>query len=130
MSALQKVMVIDDDHDILEAMSMVLEDRGYEVRAVASGEEALRSLRTERPSVILLDLRMPGMSGAQFREEQLKIPSIADVPVVIVSADATIERIAANLKVAGHLRKPVSLESVLEVVARFAPPATDETPHA
>ena len=114
------VMVVDDDHDILDAVSVALEDRGYEVFPVASGEQALLQLRIDRPDLILLDLRMPGMSGPEFRAQQLKEPDIADVPVVILSADASIERIAASLKVSGHLRKPITLQALREMVARFA----------
>src|SRR5262245_13335746 len=83
------VLIVDDDHDIREALSQVLGDEGWVVATAADGREALDYLDAHRdalPEVILLDLMMPVMSGGEFRAEQLKDPSLAPIPVVVISA--------------------------------------------
>jgi CheY-like chemotaxis protein len=81
------ILVVDDDPDIRESLREVLEDEGYAVTCVSNGREALDHLRTSaRPCVILLDLMMPVMDGWQFRHEQKKIPAIADVPLIVITA--------------------------------------------
>jgi CheY-like chemotaxis protein len=111
------ILVVDDDPDIRDSLREVLEDEGYEVACVGNGREALDHLKTAnpRPCVILLDLMMPVMDGWQFRAEQLREPSIADVPVVCVTAVAEqserIERLRAPC-----LRKPVEFQALLDAV--------------
>jgi CheY-like chemotaxis protein len=81
------ILVVDDDPDIRESLREVLEDEGYAVTCVGNGREALDHLqKAPRPCVILLDLMMPVMDGWQFRHEQKKIPSIADVPLIVITA--------------------------------------------
>src|SRR5262249_27660442 len=85
------VLVVDDDADVRGMLAQVLELEGYDVVTAADGREALRRLEERRPFLVLLDLMMPGMNGWQFRAEQLKQPGIADVPVVVLSGDGSME---------------------------------------
>ncbi len=119
MTAAEPVLIVEDDEDILETLRLALESEGYRVLGVGSGQAALAQLQAERPRLILLDLRMPGMSGPQFRAEQLKDASLATIPVVLLSADAAVAKIAASLQVADYLRKPFKLSELLLVVARY-----------
>lgn len=116
------IMLLEDDQDIRETVLESLEEQGYRTIGAETGAVALDLLRTGgiRPDVILLDLRMPGMSGAEFRTEQLHDPALADIPVVIVSADARVEEQCAELQAAGYLKKPVKLRSLLDVAERFS----------
>jgi CheY-like chemotaxis protein len=112
------VLVVDDDYDIRDTMSEILADHGYEVATVANGQEALDWLHTNAaPSVVLLDWMMPICDGAGFREKQLADPSLAKIPVVLVSAAPTIDRLAAGME--AYLKKPVDLSTLLGIVARF-----------
>lgn len=115
------VLVVDDDPYIREALAEVLEDEGYPVATAADGEEALERLAgAPAPALILLDLRMPGMSGWELRRRLLADPSLAGIPVVLLSADSRLEEAQAVLGAAGSLRKPPSLEDLLAAVGRFA----------
>jgi two-component system response regulator MprA len=112
------VLVVDDDRDIRDVLTDALEAEGYRVVTAADGQEALDWLRagTARPCVILLDLMMPRLDGIQFRTELLNDPSLAVIPVVVLSADPSIISTAKSLNFAGSLRKPVPLEALLAAV--------------
>src|SRR5262245_16584762 len=88
LSALHKkrILVVDDDQATRQGMACLLEAEGYDVAEAANGSEALSRLRGEPlPTLIVLDLMMPGMDGFQFRSEQERDPALGRIPVVIVS---------------------------------------------
>jgi CheY-like chemotaxis protein len=119
MTMPRPVMVVDDDAAIREVVEAVFEAEGYRVLTAADGAEALRLLRAgPEPGVILLDLRMPRMDGRTFREMQLNDPSLAGLPVVVISGDHDARRVAAELG-SELLLKPINLERLLSVVRRF-----------
>ncbi len=114
------VLVVDDDFDIRDTLSEILSDHGYHVAAAANGLEALEWLRGNRaPALVLLDWMMPICDGACFREKQLADPSLAKIPVVIVTAAPT-DRVANDVEAC--LRKPVDLRSLLALVSRYVAP--------
>lgn len=115
----KRVMIVDDDVDLLETVQLILEGRGYRVITAQSGDEALERLRrSPRPSLILLDLMMPGMNGWQLREKLLAAPEHAVIPVVVLSGDHIALRKRPPARCAGVLRKPVDLATFLETVER------------
>ena len=117
MDAQDYILIVEDDFDIREALTQILEEEGYPVRGAANGKEALEVTASgPTPSLILLDLMMPVMNGWQFRAEQLQNPRLASVPVLVISADPHVQPKAATLGVAGLLKKPVSLEDLLAAV--------------
>jgi two-component system, chemotaxis family, chemotaxis protein CheY len=110
------ILVVDDDPDIVATLESILEIEGYRVITSPDGPRALSLLRAgERPSVILLDLMMPGMSGVEFRAEQLRDGDLARIPVVVFTGDPSVGEKAASLGVVG-LSKPVSLERLLSTL--------------
>src|SRR5205085_12014163 len=88
MTCGRRVLVVEDDHDVREALVEALEASDYHPMAAANGSEALQRLRSgsEPPCVILLDVMMPVMDGREFREEQRRDPALAEIPVVVLSA--------------------------------------------
>jgi CheY-like chemotaxis protein len=113
------VLVVDDDRDIRDSLIEVLEDHGYHATGAANGAEALAMLRTSpRPCLILLDLMMPVMDGRGFREEQLKNPAWADIPVIVISAYGNVEDQAHELAV-NFVRKPLRTRPLIEMVKRY-----------
>ena len=113
-------MLIDDDPIIGATVEGVLGDEGYEVTVARNGIEALEMLRAgPTPSLIFLDLMMPKMDGRAFRTEQLKDPTLSRIPVIVFSASGKIESDARELGAAGHLRKPIQLKRLLEMIERF-----------
>jgi CheY-like chemotaxis protein len=115
----RQILVVDDDKDIRETLQELLEDEGYEVFTARNGGEALERVRAGRPGLVILDLFMPGMDGAEFRRRQLADPDLALVPVVVVSAAAGLEERVAWMRAAGHLEKPIRLEELLSLITRF-----------
>src|SRR5512132_4356371 len=94
----KRILIVEDDVDVRDALMQVLEFEGYRVTGASNGEEALAALRAGgRPSLILLDLMMPVMNGSQFRAAQLADRALAAIPVIVLSADAGLEEKASRL---------------------------------
>ena len=114
-----RVLIIEDDEAIAEAIASLLEDCGYSAVRAADGRTGLEALRSEtKPSLILLDMAMPGMNGSRFREEQMKDPGLAGIPVVVFTADSRAEERAREMGAAGWLRKPVDPARLLSAVEK------------
>jgi len=112
-------MVVDDDIDIRETIQDLLEVRGFHVIGAGDGADAMAQLkRGARPRVILLDLMMPGLSGEEFRNQQLADADIAHIPVVVLSGARGVDEAARRMRVAS-LPKPVELHELMETVGRF-----------
>jgi two-component system response regulator GlrR len=125
-----KVLLVDDDRDLLQLIAMRLQASGYAVTAVQSGEAALAALAVSRPQVVVTDLRMQGMDGmALFDAIHRDSPSL---PVVILTAHGTIpEAVTATRRgVFSFLTKPfepkVLLDTVAEAMRLSSPPSSGE----
>jgi CheY-like chemotaxis protein len=77
-----------------------------------------------RPSVILLDLMMPVMDGYQFVAEKLKDPELADIPVLVVTADGQADQKARAIGAQGYVRKPFKPSTLIDSIERIAGPAS------
>jgi len=112
------VLVVEDDADIQGALVDILEENGFTAIGVNNGAEALRWLRGggELPCLILLDLMMPVMDGASFREVQRKDPRLAAIPVVVLTAYRDVKRHAANLDGVTILKKPPDVRELVGVL--------------
>jgi len=117
------ILVVDDDPDIRSSLTEILDNEGYRVAGARNGREALEYLgRRTLPSLILLDMIMPEMDGWLFRREQQKRPDLASIPVVILSSHGDVRDAALLLGVAHYLRKPLRLDSLLEIAERYCRP--------
>ena len=112
----QRILVVDDELDILHAVAGILEDEGYEVIACGSGREALAALSLARPSLILLDVMMPYMSGYEVLETLKAIPGMDGVPVILMSAVEPREKDTKGARWKAFLRKPFHLDKLLSTV--------------
>lgn len=106
------MLVVDDDQDIREAVVEAISDAGYTVVQAANGVEALDQMRSVLPCLVLLDLMMPVMDGWEVVAQMDRDPSLAQVPVCVVSAH--VQDPPRNVRV---LRKPVALQALLDTVA-------------
>jgi len=114
------VLVVDDDEDLLAVLRDVIAEEGYRVLTAPSGETALDMLRSgEDPCMILLDLKMPGMDGHEFRRRQLAEPAFAAIPVVGFTGLSNGQQVAHQLALGSCLSKPVNLHHLLETVAHY-----------
>lgn len=116
-----RVLVVDDESDIRQALAEVLADEGFEVVAAGDGLEALAKARALRPVLVLLDLMMPRMNGWEFRRAQKCDPEVARIPVVIISAFAAPQ--GGELDAEGYIEKPFDVDQLVSAVRRYAAPA-------
>jgi CheY-like chemotaxis protein len=119
----RRILVVDDNADVADALCHLLEVEGFAATWAASGAEALDLLRRNPAGfgLIILDVMMPGMSGWQFLDHQLAAPELADVPVVVVTADREALRTSAAGRAAAALLKPVDVDVLLDVIRRHLP---------
>ena len=117
MGANKHILVVEDNAAARGALAALLEAAGYAVACAANGREALDHLRgPHRPCLILLDLSMPVMDGWEFRDRQRRSPSLACIPVILVSAEGDLPRLASSLGVAGYFPKPVEADGLLRAI--------------
>ena len=110
------ILVVEDDEDAREALVALLQMKGYHAVPASNGREALDYLRrAPKPDLIILDLWMPIMNGWQFREEQIKDPRLAEVPVIIVTALSDRTDVNANEVII----KPVDVDYLLTAVGQY-----------
>lgn len=119
MESKQSILLVEDDIDIRDALQLILEEEGYDIKTSSNGKEALQYLASTKnlPILILLDLMMPEMNGYEFRHEQLKDPKIASIPTVVLSAGNQIED-AVKLNFNEAVKKPLALTTLIDVVNR------------
>lgn len=109
----ERILVVDDEASIVQSLSGVLEDEGYQVLSAGSGEEALKEIRKEPPDLVLLDIWLPGMDGLTVLE-RLKRTS-PWIPVIIISGHGNIETAvkATRMGACDFVEKPLSIERIL-----------------
>lgn len=119
------VLIVEDDPDIREMLKQLLASAGYHTVAAADGLEALHLLRAvrhrapEAPCLVLLDLKMPRLGGNEFRRAQLGDPTVANVPIAVMSGAVDLEQRAASMGAVATLSKPIDVDVLIEVVKRY-----------
>jgi two-component system response regulator (stage 0 sporulation protein F) len=113
-SARRKVLIADDDDDSREMLAFLLEDEGWEVTEVRDGREALETVINERPDLLILDNRMPELTGAEvYQHLQAKGINLA---VVLATAYGHIEELASSLGISYFVNKPYDLTKLLKTI--------------
>ena len=112
------VLVVDDDDAIRAAEHELLRENGYRVVEARDGAEALWVMQHDPPSVVILDVQMPGVDGPSFARE-LRM-GLKHVPLVILTAAMDPRREADRCNAEAYLAKPYDASALLQVVKRFA----------
>jgi CheY-like chemotaxis protein len=115
------VLVVDDDPDMRDVITDLLQDAGYEVRCAENGERALAAAAARRPALVLLDMLMPVMDGRRCARE-LRAAYGRGLPIVVVTAAEHALASTREIEVDDVLRKPFDVHDLLRVVGRHAPP--------
>ena len=111
------LLVVEDDDDIRETYGEVLRDEGFQVVESHNGQHALEMLQGGfRPDLILLDQTMPVMNGRAFREAQMRDPTIASIPVLLMTAANAVDDLVADLQPQAVVRKPIGFDPLLAAV--------------
>jgi DNA-binding response OmpR family regulator len=105
-----RVLVVDDEPDAVELLQEFLTSKGYEVITASEGEEALRKVKSERPHLILLDVRMPKMNGLEVLRQVRQIDKEVGVIMVTAVNEEETGRQALELGAFDYIVKPLDLE--------------------
>jgi DNA-binding response OmpR family regulator len=122
---LGNVLIVEDDADMREMLAAVLALEGFHVIGAEDGLEALHLLRTVRrgapttPCLVLLDLKMPRLGGNEFRRAQLGDPTVASVPVAVMSGAVDVEQRARALGAVATVPKPIDVDALIAIVKQY-----------
>ena len=122
------LLIVDDDESHRTLLADFLEQLGYRTRQAKDGREALDMMEEELPQAVLLDLRMPVMSGWGLLDALKKMPRAKNLPIIIISAYG-FEWEAELVGASGYISKPVDLDKVRETVERIVGPPQLELVH-
>src|SRR5215831_619689 len=115
------ILIVEDDQDVSQIIKDVIEGQGYRAIVVSNGRDALGVLEEERPALMLIDLFMPVMSGAELLKAIKRNPQLADIPrVIMTAANDQMIGVREDLSV---LYKPVDFEALTRLLQQFCGPA-------
>ncbi len=111
-----KILIAEDERDIRDLITFTLQFSGYEVVAASNGEEALSLARQENPDLILMDVRMPRMTGYEACAAMKADPKLMDVPVIFLSAKGQDAEIQTGLQAGAveYLLKPFAPDQLTQ----------------
>ncbi len=110
----RRILIVEDDAGVREALADAMEDAGAEVVVAVDGLDALELLRSgPRPAVILLDLRLPRLGGQEFLRELRADPRFEHIPVITMTGGAAA---AEGEDIVARLHKPIDLDDLREIV--------------
>ena len=128
------VLIVEDDPDVRDMLSTLLSLEGFHAVAAEDGLEGLHLLRAVRhrspdiPCLVLLDLKMPRLSGHEFRRAQLGDPIVANVPVAVMSGAVDLEQRAEALGAVATVPKPIDCDALMNVVRKYCARGADPPP--
>jgi len=120
---LPKVLIVDDDPDVVAICSLVLENEGYEVAAARNGSDAVDKISRSDADidVMLLDVMMPVLDGLTVCKMVKRDPRTRDLPVIIMSASETLRARGSDCAADAVIAKPFDIDNLLDTVSQFAP---------
>ena len=107
-----KLLLVDDEEDFRRATTAALTRRGFTITETADGEAALEAIKHERPDIVILDLKMPGMSGIETLQEIRQIDT--ELPVIILTGHGDLGAAMAGIKldIVDFLQKPIDMDQL------------------
>ena len=117
----EKLMIVDDNHSILDTVSYILEDSGFEIITASSGKECIDHVSQGFKGVILLDVMMPGLTGWETIAELIKKNTIKNVIICMLTCvvDPDEEALKVSQYVTGYLKKPFEIEDLVSAVKHY-----------
>ena len=113
---MKKVLIVDDDPDILEAVQMILDSEGYDTNVTLDGHEAFTKAKHYNPDLIVLDYLLSGIDGGEICKKLKSNKETQNIPVVMISAHPPAKEIAIQSGAVGFIPKPFSLDFLLEEI--------------
>ena len=120
----QRVLIADDEPNIVISLEFLMEQRGYEIRTVANGDDALRVAREFRPHLLLLDIMLPLKNGFEVCQVIRESPELNPVKIIILTAKGRETEVAKGLVLGAdaYVTKPFATRELLEAVKRLLGP--------
>jgi DNA-binding response OmpR family regulator len=113
----KKLLIVDDEYDIVEPLAMLLTAEGYSVASVTKGEQTYAKVREFRPDLILLDILMSGSDGRTICRNLKKDAKLKKIPIIMMSAHPTAEKDSKGCGADGFIAKPFDSEELMKLVA-------------
>lgn len=117
LSTLKKILIVDDDPDILELVKYILEKDGFEVHTHSTGIGVPDKVGKYNPDVILLDIQLPGKSGTEIYKDLRKSHT---TPVIFFSANADKKKILEECNAKGFISKPFDVSHLVSTIIEYA----------
>ncbi|MFH1540419.1 MAG: response regulator [Elusimicrobiota bacterium] len=114
------VLIVEDDIDISELIKERLESKGYKTVVAYTGSEGIKSVNTENPSIITLDIHLPDMSGIEVLKLLKANKDKSSIPVIIVTSDDTVENECKECRADGFVAKPIDFKKLDEIIKSTA----------
>ena len=106
MKSKQKILVVDDDLDILNIMSISLKDKGYEVEGTLNGDEAIERAERFKPDLIIMDIYLSGTNGKDICKKLKETKKTSSIPIILISASTQLKNTVRECGANGFLNKP------------------------
>ncbi|RZM22392.1 MAG: response regulator [Pedobacter sp.] len=113
-----KILICDDEQEILDITRLILEDEGFDVTSVLDSLSVEKLIEREKPDILLIDLWMPGISGDQIVRNLRRNVLLSDLPVVVISASRDGKEIALACGADDFLEKPYDINALIDTVSK------------
>lgn len=117
---IKKVLLVDDDEGILEALTAILEFEGYSIKTATSAARVLQTVKKEKPQLILLDFMLGGTNGNVVAHVLKSTPQTASIPIIMISAHPNAAAEAQECGADDFIAKPFDIDELLEKINRYA----------
>ena len=111
---MSKVLVVDDEPEIVQFVSSALEDEGFEVLRAANGRQAVDAAARGRPDLIVLDMQLPRKAGHEVAQDIRRLHG--DIPILLITADGRAQEMAQRVGAFAFLSKPFDVEELLGLI--------------
>ncbi|WP_199137181.1 response regulator [Pedobacter sp. ASV12] len=115
----KKVFIFDDNTDILELCTLILEDAGYEIKTSASSNHIVDQVRAFMPDLIFMDNWLPDIGGIEATQALKNHPDLKHIPVIYFSANNDVKALAQQAGADTYLPKPFDIEALEEIVGNY-----------
>lgn len=115
----KKILIVEDEEDIAEIMDIALSEAGFSLKILGNGKNIEESIKKFSPSLIIMDLSLPGIDGASLTKKIKRNKKTKNIPVIIVSARNALRKTTKSCSADDFLAKPFDLSSLVAIVQKF-----------
>ncbi|MBI5242895.1 MAG: response regulator [Elusimicrobia bacterium] len=119
---MERILIIEDDAELLSVLTLMLSNAGYEVHASMDGQEGYEKIRSLRPDIVLLDLMLPILPGMEVLAKASSDPELNSVPIIVMTAygdsDGVLERMVLQYGAREYIEKPFRSQEILALIRR------------